>query len=585
MIQHIKNPWILSAAICVAVYVLVIAGSIGKPFASDEIYNAGWAHGIAETGTPAYYSGDDVRLLKRLKEPVSHPTFHVNLLAVMILVFGMKYWALRLLGVFLFAGTILFLKFRVHRRLDLPDSQLVLTGFFLVFNPLFVQESIVLAIEAQAFWFFLLMYFYAFYRESVGHARFRFYPYLWTTLGIVSLLWLKETNFPVYITCSIIYLLVIGQFKKLPAFVLASAIAVGIFWSSWLLYCKVTGADVWSWWEFTVQNKMMKGNLGIHHVIERNGWGDAFQRIGSSMRVTITWSSVPYLVLFFVAIGIRVREIIRKNRTIAFAELCMFYALVLFAVTKVLRPTDAFIKYEVPAHLLAAIFMADVYIEMVRKHLTTFLFILCTGLVAGLCASQDIPDRLIQIEKTFPIHVFRSGWIFAIAFLVARVLLKKRTLTSISLGLMVPLVALNTGLYVHQSTNNYVTGQSWGNYGEDLVAPTKWLKKHLKNGEGIAAFKDLQFNMRFVEGKDRSPTFEARTFTRSGKRRKWRSSESEKARILASGKIKYFVLSRYTDSKSGRKYLKKHGYRRVKKVAEHIIYEKESGRDAERKRH
>lgn len=574
IISRLKNPWLLSAIICFLVYVLVILGSITKPFATDEIYNAGWAYGIAQNGTPAYYSGEDVFVMPQQREPVSHPTLHVNLLALMILIFGLKYWALRLLGVVLFIGAILFLKYSVYHRLPKPNERLVLTGIFLVFNPLFIQESIVLTIEAQAFWFPLLAFFYAFHRESILPAKFRFYPYLLSTLGIVCLLWLKETNFPIYMGVCLLYLVLIREFKKIPAFILAGALAVALFWSSWLLYCHISGTDVWSWWNFTVKNKMLEGNGGIQKIVARHGLMEGFERILSSLRVSISWMSVPYAVLYLLAVGVRFREILMKQKLIGFFELCLLFSLALFAITKVLRPTDAFIKYEVPAHFLAAVAMADVYLTILQKEKRSLLFILCAGIIIGIFSHWLIPDRLLKIERHFLVHTLWGTGIAAIVSIYSLLRNKKSVFASLTLGLMSSIFALNTGLFVHQSINDYTTGQSWGNYGENLVAPTKWLKSNIKNGESFASFKDLQFNLRFVEGKDKSPTYEARTFTKKRKIRQWEKRHPEYWDTLMRGDIKYFILNRYSNGQRGRRLLKKYNYRKTAKIKTHEIWVK-----------
>ena len=591
IIARIKNPWVVTAGLCVAVYIYVIAGSIYKPFATDEIYNAGWAYGITQTGAPAYYSGEDVELMPRLKEPVSHPPLHVNLLALMILIFGMKYWALRLLGVFVLVAMLWFLRYRVYQKLDSPNERLVLTGVFLVFNPLILQQSIVLAIEAQVFWFPMLVFFYYFYKESVQPARHRFYPYLWSTAGMFVLLWLKETNFPLYFAASLLFLVMIRQFRKIPGFLLATLVAVTLFWLSWELYCLITGADVWSWWNFTVKKKLLSGSDGAHAVITRYKFADAVNRIFRSLRVTLDWASVPYVVLFFSAIVIRIRDIVAKRRPIAFMELLALYTLMLLGATKIMRPTESFIKYEMPAHVLAAIFMADVYFGRAKKEIGAVLFILCAGLIAALGIWYDIPDRILYIDDAFAIHVIYSTLIVGIVGACFFVLQRKSFDVSLYLGCLAAMVMLNGTLFIHQSVNDYTTGQSWGNYGEDLVPVTRWLKRNLKNGETFASFKDLQFNMRFVEGKTLSPTYEARTFTTRKKSRKWSSDEAEMARILQSGEIKYFVLNRYSNNRAGREYLAKFNYRKIARLKSHVIYEKRedaprhSARDGSQGRH
>lgn len=45
-----KYFWYLTATACILFYIFIIAGSINKPFATDEIYYAGWASGIAHNG-------------------------------------------------------------------------------------------------------------------------------------------------------------------------------------------------------------------------------------------------------------------------------------------------------------------------------------------------------------------------------------------------------------------------------------------------------------------------------------------------------------------------------------------------------
>jgi hypothetical protein len=343
-------------------------------------------------------------------------------------------------------------------------------------------------------------------------------------------------------------------------------LAMALFWASWVLYCQITGVDVYSWWNFTVKGKMATGQLVIHHFIAARGWEAAIQRIWASIRVSISWISLPYVILFFIAAVVRIKDIISGKKQIGFIELCLLYALVLFAITKIVRPTN-FIKYENPAYLLVAIFISDVFFANFRKHLSAFLAVAMVGIVVGIGLYSVIPDRILSLRSYFPTHVLQGiGITVAVAALFY--IRKTALMTSAVAGLVAGIIVLNMNLYVHQSLNDYTTGQSWGNYGEDLVAPTKWLKKHLKNGEGFAAFKDLQFNMRFMEGKTKSPTWEARLFTKDN------AKKQQKRRLLNSGRIQYIDLNRYSNDRRGRAFLETNNYRKVKKIGDHIIYER-----------
>ena len=560
--------WLGVAAISIVTYIFVIAGNIDKPFGTDEIYYAGWAHGIAKTGTPAYYSGEGAQFFPRIIEPISHPTLHFKALAVMVLVFGLKYWSLRLLGVILFLATLLFVRFKILKDEDDADERLVLTGFFLVFSPMFLQESLVLAIEAQAFWFPMLVFLYLFHLETVGENRFRFYPYLYTTPALITLFWLKETNVPIYLAVCLIYLALTRNFRKAPGFFLAFGVSVALFWTSWVVYCRIADVDVWCWYDFTFRKKLLKGSSGIHKLIAGKGLGAAIDKVLLGLKVSISWLSGSYAALFFLAAYVRIRDLIKGRSRLGFMELCLIYIVVLFGITKIVRPTPSFVKYEVPAHFLMAVFMADVYFGIVRKELFAFGTLLVLGGIAGAAAYGVVPDRLLEMKTFFGTHLLQSLGSALLVGIVLYAVKKKQPYVAAVLGMSASVVALNTNLYIHQSTEDYTTGHSWGNYGEDLVAPTKWLRKHMKNGDTIAVFKDLQFNMRFVEGKTKSPTYEVRMFS------KWKRKKREKAKLLNSGEIRYIVLSRYADSSYGRRFITENNYRKVARAGKHVIYER-----------
>jgi hypothetical protein len=564
-----KVLWYILACTCFLFYIFVISGSINKPFTTDEIYYAGWASGIAKNGTPAYYPGEGISLRPKLIEPLSHPPLHFILLAGMVSIFGLKYWALRLLGVILFAATLLFLRFKIYKKDAQPNEQVFLTGMFLVFNPLFMQQSMVLAIEAQAFWFFLLIFLYAFYRESIDTSRPKYFPYIFSSVAMLVLLWLKETNIPVYIFVCVSFLFLIKLPKRVPLFLASLMLAAAFFWVTWLVYCSFSDVDVYSWWNFTVKNKMMKGSLGINHVIAEKGFAVAFWRVIASLKVSISWISAPYFILFIIAIFIRIRELIVEKRAIGFIEFCLLYALVLFAVTKVLRPTTDFIKYETPAHLLMAIFLSDVFLSRLRKDTAGFLIAVGAGILIGVGMYPLFQDRILRLSHQFPTHAALGIGIILVTGAFYSYVRKVSVIQSAIVGSVAGFIALNTHLSMHQAFNVYTTGQSWGNYGEDLTTPTEWLKEHLKNGERFAAFKDLQFNLRFVEGMTRSKTYEARLFT------KWVSvKQKQKKKILASGKIKYIVLNRYSKTPGADKFLKQNNYRKIKKTKNHVIYKR-----------
>lgn len=314
---------------------------------------------------------------------------------------------------------------------------------------------------------------------------------------------------------------------------------------------------------------MLNGNSGLQHIIADKGLAVAVQSVISSLRVSLSWISAPYFVLFLLTVYLRIREIIKEKRPVGFVELCLLYTLILFAITKVARPTTDFIKYEVPAHLLMAVFMADVLLSRLRKDPAGIAIVIVLGLLIGAGLHPFFEDRILEVKRQFPLHL-TLGFIFVLLFGVAyRYARKAAPLQSAIIGLTAGIVILNTHLSVHQSLNVYTTGQSWGNYGQDLRTPTQWLKAHLKNGETFAAFKDLQFNLRFVEGFDKSKTYESRLFT------KWISTKTkQKKSILKSGTIKYIVLNRYSKTPGADTFFKKNNYRKIETIGDHIIYER-----------
>lgn len=540
-----KYAWLLIGAVCLLTYLFVVVSSIDKPFCNDEIYYAGWAHGIAKTGKPQFYQGEFGHLKSGgIVEPISHPTLHFNLLALMVLLFGLKYWSLRLLGVIFFFSFISFLRFVASKHIKLTTEKMVLVLLLLVFNPLVLQQSLVLAIESQAFWFPMLLFLYTFYRESRGGKSdgFKYYPYLLTTLTLLVLFWLKETNIPIYTLSCVLYLLLIKQYKSILSFSLTLCASAILFCLSWWVYCLVAGVDLYSWFEFTVVHKMTHQLKLIHSLVERLGIWGATSRIALGLRWTVNWVSVPFVLVLLVSLFIRGRDVFRRQHDVGFFELCALYGLTTLFFTEILRPTGSFLKYEAPAYFFFSLFIADVLLPHLASHLRTLFFISIFGLVAGVFSYFFVPDRILLHNHYFYYHALQSSVVAALIFMLLYFTRKYSTFPCLVFGLFASLISVNANLHLHQS-NSYTTGISWNNYGEDRGAPIRWLRENLEDGEAFAAFKDIQFNVRFVEGKPSSKTAEVRLFTR------WSGQFSEKRRILDSGFFRYLVLGRYSRPK------------------------------------
>lgn len=521
-------------------YLFIVATNLNKPFTTDEVYYAGWAHGIAEAGAPRYYSGEILTVGGRsLVEPLSHPPLHFILLAGLIRVFGLSYWSLRLLGVLMLAAAAVFVVRWVRKELTWGLEPVVLTFLLLVFNPLFVQQSLVLAIEGQAFWFPALVFLFAFFVETRRGRRFFLYPA--STFAMVVLFWFKETNIVTYLSACLAFLVLFRRFRAVPHLVLATALAVGLFWLTWVVYCAVTGVDVYSWWQFTVKHKLLSNSYRpypLQHFLLAGDFAGAWQAVARGFRYSVIWTSAPWTALFFLALGVRIRDLWRRTPAPPFIDLCLLYALSVLAFAKIVRPSEGFLKYEVPAHFFAAFFMADTLYRRLNVRGANLLLGVAFGLACSVLGFFVLPDRLLQ-EGTLWLHLTQAAAVTGAGWAIYALIQGHADGVLVVPALVGALVALNGALIMHQA-GDYTTGVSWYNYGDQRGKAIAWLREHLDNGDAFAAFKDIQFDMRFVEGKTASKTYEVRTFTRD------RSNARAKKALLASRDIRFLVFCRYS---------------------------------------
>ncbi|MEM6273817.1 MAG: hypothetical protein AAF735_01125 [Myxococcota bacterium] len=493
-------------------YALVVFGGIDRPFTTDEIYYAGWASGISETFTPEYYVGEIREALGRnLIEPLSHPPGHFMALAGMIKIFGLHYWSLRGLGVVLFTSAILFLALVIGRRFAWSWDRMLFIGTFCVLNPLFMREHLALAIEGQALWFPLLVFFYFFYLdvEAVREGSPKI-PFVKSSLLLVLLFAIKETSIPIYVSACLAYLVVLRQRRALVLFGMSLIVAAVLFWSLWASYCYMFDLDVWSWLRFTVLNKMapVSASRRITPLAIFDG-----------IRLTTLWLSFPFVAFVFAAgwrlIAPRVQQ--KRFSLAAISEetrfmllLVLYLASVVF-FAKILRP-GSFLKYENPGHFVLAIVLSWVVSRRALLSVRTLAWTLSIGVPLGLLAARFGEDRLLDYTNVYFYQMIAQLLAtLAVVFFATRIWRGHRTTVFATL---VGLTAFfNSWLFVEQ-TAGYTTSVSWYNYGDNAQAAIDWLVERIEPGDRLAAFKDIQFNMRFVEGFDRLETYEVRLFTR-----------------------------------------------------------------------
>ncbi|MEL6760388.1 MAG: hypothetical protein AAFP04_08270 [Myxococcota bacterium] len=533
----------------VAIYVLVVFGGIDRPFTTDEIYYAGWASGISETFTPEYYVGEIREAWGRnLIEPLSHPPGHFMALAGMIKVFGLHYWSLRALGVVLFASAMLFLALVIARRFEWSWERILFIATFCVLNPLFMREHLALAIEGQALWFPLLVFFYFFYLdvEAVREQSPKI-PFVKSSLLLVLLFAIKETSIPIYVSACVAYLVVLRQTRALVLFGISLLVAAGVFWSLWASYCYAFDLDVWSWLRFTVLNKMapVTASRRITPLAIFDG-----------IRLTTLWLSFPFIAFVFAAgwrlIAPRVQQkrfsLVAIGDETRFMLLLVLYLASVVFFAKILRP-GSFLKYENPGHFVLAIVLAWVVSRRALLSPRTVAWTLSIGVPLGALAAYFGEDRLLDYTNVYLYQMVAQSLVTAVVVLVAIGIWKGKR-TTIFATLVGLTAFFNSWLFVEQ-TAGYTTSVSWYNYGDNAQAAIDWLSKRLEPDDTLAAFKDIQFNMRFVEGFDRLNTYEVRLFTRE-------PVIPGGHELLASGKIRWLQVGPFAPLGKARSVVERH---------------------------
>jgi hypothetical protein len=505
------------------VFVLVCATALNKPLTTDESEFGAVAMGVVRTGQPVYYTGDlperyipiDQRWVFHsagqpfIENGLWHSSFYTFLLALVFRVFGPENWAARLLGAVCLLLDLCLLRAIVRRVTKPPDwawAQAVLTVLFLT-NPLIVQVGLLVDFDNTVTTTACLLFLHEYIRlEIAGTAGVR--RMLRLTLLLALAFWTKEVAGAYLAIAAGAHEILARRWRRLGELAAASALSVLVFGLTWWLLCRALELPARYFIDRNVRSRLLNGQGVIVETLRQRGIGAAFIRVGRTLLHSVIWVSPFYAVLAVIAVGDRLRRILRRAGPEPLDVITVFVVFIV-VLTKLVRPNDFYVKYEYPAYgaltLLVALFVAPRIGAPSRKALAIAVTLMVAVSAAQVAALGDPIEYLVAMaiakKPRLPVLAFYvplgaglAGvmWILMRQAGAALAAIMVCTLTVGALG-------AHLGLAWVQS-EPYVTAPSWPNYGEPSIAPVvAHLRATLQSGYMPVCRKDIGFAVRLGE--------------------------------------------------------------------------------------
>lgn len=463
------------------------------------------ARGILLYGKPLYYMGDlpdsflpdsDRWIYHVTSQPgyqygLWHTSCHLYLIAIGYALFGLQDWAARLPGAVcvLLSGAALVGLLRCQSADDQERKGVAghLCWLYLG-SPFIVQQGLMAdsdnTIMTTASLFFLHQYLR--FRDDWRPA-----VLLWLALLTCLTFWTKEYA-PVYLFASVAVFELLQRrwalLFKAAALLVLGAVLFGV---SWWLYCRAFELPAWYPLAFSYQRRLSTGTGSLKEHWNAGGWPQVLWALKVSMAFSLSWNSLFQGLLFLAALGWRAARYLRL-RSLQPLDLVASYSLLVLLATKLVRPSQASMKYEYPAYpalLLVLAFLLYQQLGPVRWRALAPVALLT---VANLWLFGDPVLRLVHLGMSWKLVGYNAA-LSALVWLVWRALIRSNWRACLA-ALACCLLSANLALSWNQR-RDYLTTANWNSdYGcRGLSEVTRRLAMSGVAGTYPALPKDVGF--------------------------------------------------------------------------------------------
>ena len=483
-------------ALSLLIFLTFAVLSIRTPIMADEVIFV-VSHEINNPSIPKL-------LGSAWSSPHPHPHLYDILLAVFFKFLGRGAVSARLVGILCFLATLALTYYLVKEIFkDRENNRLIgaLACLLFAINPLAIQGAILLDIENTILTTLLTLFIFCFVRFYKSSTAKRLIL-LGAVFGIT--LWAKLTTPLVFILIIPAFYALEGQFKRgiLYTFVI-SVIGLGLFSSSWWLYCRIYNIP------FLMPFRTTIGEfLGLQSV---GGLSDVLTYWAKrSMDVTL-WISPFLLLLGIVAVGRRIKRLWLEKKA-SFVDLLVMYVLLIFVVYIFTGGT----RFGIPRHHFAmlpilSIIVVALIFELVpdikKKQLLFFggIMLLLIGyniaFVGDLIYNSRIPFKEALIENSsvkpalmglafrFLLYLLPLIAIFPIAKLSTN---RNNYLRTTILYMLTMIIAASLSLDILQARAEYQTLYCYGEKG--VMEVVNFLDKKVPPDKTIVAPHGITYN-------------------------------------------------------------------------------------------
>ena len=294
-----KNYLILSAIIFL--HLIFVAISMNQPFHGDEVVLVEAAKAVIKTGLPIIDFGinnPDFSVLV-------HVPFHIYMLSGFMYLFGQSVYAIKSLSAIFNLLTIILVYFITKEILNKNKSRenwALFAAFIYALNPLTIQSSILVDIDAGILNFGMYLFLYLFIKNK------SFY-YLFPSLLFVF--FSKEVGAPFLFLSIMLFYLATFNWKKIPKMI-ALFLLGGIVWlGTWKIFASIT--------ELNFMEPLLF-NFGMIFNLFSGGGNSCFELFALLTRVwgfkNFFYFAVPFFVILFLVFSFIFYYKILKNKKI-----------------------------------------------------------------------------------------------------------------------------------------------------------------------------------------------------------------------------------------------------------------------------
>lgn len=463
---------LLLAAGLLATSVLALLPALSKPFTLDETEIAYRAHYIVEKGPKTFLDGSHY---------MAHPPLYEYTVAGIFKLFGETELPPRLFGLLIFILTGCFFKATLSELLRNEDPTLRLVAGYVgvllyAVNPLLLQHSLELDADTTGTALFTMMFSYFFIRMEMRDGV-RQWPMRVAQALAIALAFLSKEITPVFILAGVFTYRVAGwQWKKLLQDIVAVFLpGLLLAWGAWWIYSAATGTDILVFIKYTW---LKKGPRALNaHFLSR-----VFANLERIVRWPVYWMSTPFFVLLTMAIFRRIFLFVQTRKTRP-EDMLWIAAMGVWIPYLLVKGSIDMMKYQHPVYPL---FMAVIVcgcaaqfrsraedIGAALRDAWWIVPLLALAVVGIVFYYARIGDYILLLwdnvyvprYKNFLNLYYRpmaiAAGIAVVLWVLGRFKLKEGILAA-SLLFCVP---VNAALNLNQ-TGEYVTAESWMNYGE-----------------------------------------------------------------------------------------------------------------------